>query len=36
MNWKQHFIEGISILLVLVILRGVFKGTKEEEDDDRD
>jgi|OM-RGC.v1.039831411 hypothetical protein len=35
MNWKQKFIEGFLILLVLVILRGVFKG-KDEEDDDRD
>ena len=35
MNWKQKFIESILILLVLVILRGVFKGN-EEEDDDRD
>ncbi len=35
MNWKQKFIEGFLILLVLVILRGVFKG-RDEEDDDRE
>ena len=35
MNWKQKLIEGFLILLVLVILRGVFKG-RDEEDDDRD